>query len=90
MRPSPLLTACLSALPLLLVPAWAQGAPVVPLDTLDLTHIEQDYGSPHANRSIDDHPLTLGGKVFEHGIGTHANSHFAIDLKGSATKFMAK
>jgi alpha-galactosidase len=77
----------LASMPLLLVPAWAQNGSTLSLDTLDLSHVEQDYGSPHAGHSIDNHPLTLGGKVYEHGIGTHANSVFSVDLKGAATAF---
>lgn len=34
------------------------------------------------NRSVDDKPLTVAGKVYEHGIGTHAPSEIVYDLGG--------
>ena len=58
-------------------------------DTLDLSTIQQDYGSPHAGKSVDNNPLTLHGVVYPHGIGTHARSEMLIDLKGAATRFVA-
>jgi len=56
-------------------------------DTLDLSPMTQDYGKPHAGRSVDNNPITLGGVVYPHGIGTHANSDMAIILNGAATHF---
>ena len=49
----------------------------------------EGYGTAAAGRSIDGHPLTLGGTVYPHGIGTHAVSEFTVDLHGSATRFTA-
>jgi alpha-galactosidase len=57
------------------------------LDSLDLSPMTQDFGSPHAGRSVDGHLLTLQGVVYAHGIGTHANSQYSVDLKGAATRF---
>ena len=62
---------------------------VVWLDTLDLKNTAQDYGTPQADKSVDGNPLTLSGKVYSHGLGTHAGSRLLIDLKGAATKFDA-
>ena len=59
------------------------------LDTLDLKNVTQDYGEPHAGKSVDNNPLTLNGVVYPHGLGTHAASRLLIDLKGSAVKFEA-
>jgi len=64
-------------------------ADAVWLDTLDLANVTQDYGSPHAGKSVDSHPLTLNGVVYPHGLGTHAVSRLLINLQGSATKFDA-
>ena len=58
-------------------------------DTLNLADIQQDYGSPHAGRSVDGNPLTLHGVVYPHGIGTHARSEMLINLKGAVTRFVA-
>jgi alpha-galactosidase len=59
------------------------------LETLQLQYVEQEWGQPHANRSVDGHPLLLDGKRFEHGLGTHANSVFRIALGGNAERFTA-
>jgi alpha-galactosidase len=59
------------------------------VETLSLQYIEQDWGGPQANKSVDGHPLTLGGKRFEHGLGTHATSTFGIALGGKAASFTA-
>ena len=59
------------------------------LETLQVQHIEQEWGEPHANRSVDDHPIFLDGKRFEHGVGTHANSTFRIALGGKGERFTA-
>jgi alpha-galactosidase len=59
------------------------------LDTLPFQYVEQGWGEPHANRSVDGHPLFLDGKRFEHGLGTHANSVFRIGLGGKAERFTA-
>jgi alpha-galactosidase len=57
------------------------------VDRLDLNNMIQGYGSPHAGRSVDDQPLTLNGKTYAHGIGTHAVSELRIELKGTASRF---
>ena len=72
-------------------PSFAQAAPApeFSLDTLDLNLLTQDYGTPHAGQSVDGNPLTLGGVVYAHGVGTHAGSRLLIDLKGVAARFTA-
>ena len=59
------------------------------LSTLDVSQIEQGWGEPHANRSVDNNPLTIGGRKFENGLGTHANSRFVLDLNGKGEMFSA-
>jgi alpha-galactosidase len=59
------------------------------LDTINPAQWHQDYEKPGVNKSIDGNPLTLSGRRFEHGIGTHANSSLALDLDGRAEKFSA-
>jgi alpha-galactosidase len=59
------------------------------LDSLDISTLSQVYGAPQAGRSFDGGLLTLGGVVYEHGIGTHATNDWVIDLNGSATRFVA-
>src|SRR5579863_10311302 len=57
----------------------------VHLEDLDLSHITQDWGQAQKNKSVDGHALMVNGQKFDHGIGTHALSHFEISLGGKAT-----
>src|SRR5438093_6435872 len=59
------------------------------LDSLDLKQVSQGWGTPQKNRSVDKHPLSIGGKFFEHGFGTHADSKVTLDFDGSAGTFSA-
>ena len=46
------------------------------------------WGTALANRSIRNEPLLLGGKRYEAGVGTHADSAMRIQANG-ATRFTA-
>ena len=76
---------------LLLLPGCAARAagPVVWLDSLDVDTMTQDFGNPHPKASVDGHPITLGSKVYAHGVGTHANSVYRVRLDGKAERFEA-
>jgi alpha-galactosidase len=86
-RPRALLLA--TGLALVATASDARPGPAVWLDTLDLSGIEQGWGEPHANASVEGHPLRIAGKTYERGIGTHASSDFLIDLDGGAERFEA-
>ncbi len=60
----------------------------VPLGTLDLATMTAGWGRPRADRSIDGNPLTLGGRRFSQGVGTHATSRINLSL-ADATAFDA-
>ena len=57
------------------------------LEDLDLSKMTQDWNHPHRAESVDGHPLTIGGKTYTHGVGTHANSAFTINLNGAGQEF---
>ena len=42
-----------------------------------------------AGHSVAGQPLTLKGKVYEHGVGLHSGSKMLIELHGQATQFAA-
>lgn len=65
------------------------SAATVWLNDLDIGLTTQDWGNPGKNQSVDGHPLRIGGKTFEHGLGTHAQSTLFISLKGAAQSFSA-
>lgn len=57
------------------------------LDQLDLSAATQGYGTPKKNRSVDNKPIIINGKIFNRGFGTHAESSLIIELNGNATSF---
>jgi alpha-galactosidase len=59
------------------------------LSDLDLTRMCQGLGEPHKDKSMSNNPLSIGGRVFERGIGTHAESYFDLTLHPGAEKFTA-
>ncbi len=67
----------------------ATAADRVGLHELDLSPVRQGWGRPQINRSIREKPLTIAGRTFTHGVGTHAHSSFWIDLAGQAERFTA-
>ncbi len=83
--------AALAAAPEAEIDLSAKDAPAgaMWLDAIDLSGMEQDWGAPQAGKSVDGRPLTLAGKRFAHGIGTHARSELTVELKGAAVRFMA-
>jgi alpha-galactosidase len=60
------------------------------LDELELGVASQGWGKPMKNKSVDGKALSIGGKVFERGFGTHAESYLRIQLNGEAQKFSAQ
>jgi len=67
----------------------AEKARSVWLASLDLTKMTAGWGSPQKNQSIQNKTLSIGGKKYEKGVGTHAGSVMYIDLKGCSRKFSA-
>jgi alpha-galactosidase len=59
------------------------------LSALDLSTVEQGWGDPHANLSVQGNPLQIGGRKFDKGIGTHADSTFELALDGQAARLNA-
>ncbi len=68
----------------------AAAEKTVYLDTLETGNIVQGWNEPGINKSVEGNELSIGGKVFARGIGTHAESICVVDLKGTATGFAAK
>ena len=76
---------------LLAAPILSLAAPSEPiwLSSLDLTPIVQGWGKPQADKAVTGKPLSIAGRKFEHGLGTHANSLVRLELKGGTEKFSA-
>jgi len=73
---------CLMALAALAaLPAAAQlPASQVRLESLDLTKMTTDWGKPQAKKSSNGKPISIGGRTFEHGVGTHAHSEMRVAI----------
>ncbi len=65
------------------------GSNTIWLDTLDVSAVRQDWQTAQANRSVQGNPLSIAGRTFDRGIGTHAKSSFELDLLGAASIFSA-
>src|SRR5258708_5113315 len=75
-----------SALAFLALTSIGFAAETFPLASLEL-RMDQEYGQPHADASVDNHPLSIGGQKFEHGLGTQATSLIRIALGGHDVRF---
>ena len=65
------------------------SAETVWLDDLNLAVATQGWGEPHKNQSVEGRPLTIGGKQYARGFGTHAESWLRVNLIGGAQTFSA-
>ena len=65
------------------------SAETVWLDDLNLASATQGYGEPQKNKSVNGQTLTIAGKTFARGFGTHAESKLSVNLNGGAQKFSA-
>jgi alpha-galactosidase len=66
------------------------GAASIPLTDLGLDRIVQGYGEPRANQSVDRKPLTIAGKTFGTGLGTHSDMQWRLVLDGKAVRLKAR
>lgn len=51
--------------------------------------ITEGFGRSLRDLSIDGNPLSIGGRSFAKGVGTHAASYWGLYLGGNATRFEA-
>jgi len=87
LRANTRLAALLPALMWVAVAATAAADESIPLASLDISKMTCGWGKPVANRSVQNKPLSIAGRVFEHGVGTHAQSYMWVDLRGGAKRF---
>lgn len=62
---------------------------IIWLDELSLDTMTCGKGRPQSCKSVDGNPLTVNGKVYGHGVGTHAESSIVFKLDGNAVSFEA-
>ncbi len=61
----------------------------IDVTTLKWTVATSQWGTVNKNLNAADQPMTVKGKSFEKGIGTHANSVIGYDVPEGVTKFRA-
>ncbi|MBL8878122.1 MAG: NPCBM/NEW2 domain-containing protein [Phycisphaerales bacterium] len=57
------------------------------LDELNIDAIQQGWSSAKARQSVDGNPLTIAGRVYPRGVGSHSNAELTISLHGEAESF---
>ncbi len=62
--------------------AWIEDLPTV--------SASQDWGTLRRRTSVEGNPMKLGGKTYEHGLGTHANSEIRYSLGNHYATFEAE
>jgi alpha-galactosidase len=65
-------------------------AETVSVSSLDLKQMTVGWSDAKTDLGVAGKPISIGGKQFTHGAGTHAASNFRVDLKGKATRFTAE
>lgn len=65
-------------------------AEVVRVGDLNLSVMQQDWGNPRRDASVDGNPMKVAGQSFAFGLGTHATSRLDVQLGGKAVRFTAK
>lgn len=68
--------------------AAAQMGTATWLDELDIKQVRQGWGEPRRNLSVDGNPISIGGRKFTRGLGTHAQSTFLVNV-GASRRFRA-
>jgi hypothetical protein len=49
----------------------------------------QGWGTLQTDKAVAGTPLSIGGRAFVHGLGTHANSEIVYELEGQYETFSA-
>ena len=60
---------------------------IIWLDELNLSSATAGWGETQARKSVEKKPLTLRGKVYERGIGTHPPAGLRVDLDKRGVRF---
>lgn len=60
------------------------------VSSLNVERIRQGWGKPRRNKSVEGKQISIGGKSFEKGIGTHSESICLIKTNNSIEEFSAK
>ncbi|MGQ9820809.1 MAG: NPCBM/NEW2 domain-containing protein [Thermogutta sp.] len=84
-----LFVACATALPADARDENPAAASTVGLGELDLSYISQGWGKPRADKNCVEKEISIAGRRFATGLGTHAVSVMHLELDGQVTSFSA-
>jgi alpha-galactosidase len=73
-----------------LIAATAFGETKIWLADLDLANMTSAWEHPRAHAAVGGNPFKIARKTFERGVGTHAESWFALETGGQALAFEAR
>src|SRR5436190_4799502 len=65
-------------------------AETVWLSSLDLTKMTSGWSVPKADLGVVGKPISINGKPFTRGVGTHAKSRIRLDLGRKGKRFFAQ
>lgn len=60
------------------------------LEDLDLRHVYQGWGKAQPRQSVQKQDMTIAGKTYKHGVGSHAPGALYFELDGQAKRFRAE
>ena len=69
--------------------AAGSGAAETRLSDLAPVSATQGWGQLQKNKAVAGTPLSIGGRSFQYGLGTHAVSEIVYDLEGGCDRFTA-
>jgi alpha-galactosidase len=80
----------LFTLVILVIAISCSGEPkIISLTSLDMSKMVQGWGNPQIDKSVTGKPLSIAGRFFSSGVGTHSVSRIDLDLKRRAIRFTA-
>lgn len=57
------------------------------VSVLNIERIRQGWGCPQRDKSVEGKPISIAGRKFDRGIGTHADSYCVIETNNSVKEF---
>ena len=69
--------------------SFAASSDTLFLSALDLSKVRQGWGRAQKDLSVSGNPLSISGRRFECGVGTHAASVLWVTVNGGAERFQA-
>ena len=70
--------------------ACSQPSETLKLSSLDLSGTRQGWGKPQADKAVTGKELSVAGKKYVYGVGTHANSVIRLVINKKSVRFQAE